>query len=236
MLKLLILTAAILLSFSNVFGQQTVTVSQAEVDLRGRPDQKGKVIVSVKKGEVLELLMERGDWSLVQSEYFVGWIPTSSVSTARYVGTSRPDIVTNGQGGGMGAGLGSGTGTGRGSGQGSGVGSGSGIGSGTGSDGSGIVPSRSDPPKITRALRILSKPRAIATDEARRNKEEGTVVLRVTFLASGQIGSISVVKGLRFGLNEQAVAAARLIRFDPEMSNGVAKTVVRRIEYSFHYY
>jgi TonB family protein len=65
---------------------------------------------------------------------------------------------------------------------------------------------------------------------------QGTVILRVTFLASGQVGSISPVKGLPNGLTEQAIAAARSIRFEPAKNNGVAQTVTKQVEYTFSIY
>jgi TonB family protein len=62
------------------------------------------------------------------------------------------------------------------------------------------------------------------------------VRLRVTFLASGQIGSVSPVSGLSYGLTEQAIAAAKQIRFEPAKVNGVPQTVTKQIEYSFSIY
>ncbi len=85
----------------------------------------------------------------------------------------------------------------------------------------------------TQALKILTKPRAIYTDLARQNVVQGKVILRVTFLASGAIGGISVVSGLPSGLTEQAIAAARSIKFEPAKVNGVAVSITKTIEYSF---
>ena len=147
-----------------------------------------------------------------------------------------------GSGGGQGSGVGTGQGSGRGTGAGSGDGSGSGgglgdgNGDGSGSGGSGGVP---PPPKrvgVTQALKIISKPRPGYTDAARQNNVQGTVILRVTFLASGQVGSISAVKGLPNGLTEQAIAAARRINFEPKKVDGVGQPVTRQIEYTFSIY
>ena len=69
-------------------------------------------------------------------------------------------------------------------------------------------------------LRILSKPDASYTDEARRNNISGQVVLRVLFAETGQITQISVVSGLPFGLTERAIAAARQIEFEPAELDG----------------
>lgn len=150
-----------------------------------------------------------------------------------------------GTGGGMGSGRGTGMGSGRGTGEGSGIGSGSGSGQGNGNgagtgDGSGNPPppppATPKKPAVTTAMRIISKPRASYTDAARQNNVQGTVTLKVTFLASGQIGSISPVSGLPYGLTEQAIAAARGIRFEPQMVNGSPQTVTRSVQYSFTIY
>jgi periplasmic protein TonB len=146
-----------------------------------------------------------------------------------------------GSGGGQGSGVGTGQGSGRGTGAGSGTGSGSGSGIGDGNgDGTGSGGSRSAPPPppagVTQQLRIISKPRPGYTDSARQNNVQGTVILRVTFLASGQVGSISAVKGLPNGLTEQAIAAARRISFEPKKIGGVGQPVTRQIEYTFSIY
>jgi TonB family protein len=87
--------------------------------------------------------------------------------------------------------------------------------------------------KATQAVKILSKPRANYTDAARVEMVQGKVVLKVTFLASGAIGQITVVSGLPGGLTEQAIAAARNIRFEPAQVNGKAVSVTKTIEYNF---
>ena len=69
-------------------------------------------------------------------------------------------------------------------------------------------------------LRILAKPDAGYTEEARRNNVSGQVVLRVLFAETGQINQISVVRGLPFGLTERAIAAARQIEFEPAELDG----------------
>jgi TonB family protein len=92
------------------------------------------------------------------------------------------------------------------------------------------------PPKpkgVTQTVNIISKPRPQYTDAARQNQVMGVVRLRVTFLASGQIGSVSPVSGLSYGLTEQAIAAAKQIKFEPAKKDGVPQTVIRQIEYSF---
>ncbi|MEQ1922842.1 MAG: TonB family protein [Pyrinomonadaceae bacterium] len=139
----------------------------------------------------------------------------------------------NGSGTGQGSGIGTGAGSGTGSGYGSGLGNGNGNGTGDG-DGGGGPPPRAV--GVTQGIKILSKPRPGYTDSARQNNITGTVILRVTFLASGQVGSISPVKGLGNGLTEQAIAAARRISFEPAKTNGVPQSVTKQIEYTFSIY
>lgn len=150
-----------------------------------------------------------------------------------------------GSGGGQGSGIGTGQGSGRGTGQGSGIGSGSGNGNGNGNgdgsgDGSGPRTPPPPPPKpvevVSEPFRIISKPRPAYTDAARQNQVTGVVRLRVTFSASGSIGSIAPVSGLPYGLTEQAIAAARQIRFEPAKKNGVPVPSTKIIEYSFTIY
>ena len=156
----------------------------------------------------------------------------------------RFDALSNGPGTGGGIGSGRGTGQGNGNGTGAGNGNGSGFGNGDGNgngngtgDGSGIgSPPPPKKPGVTTGLNILSKPRPGYTDSARQANIQGTVILRVTFLGSGQIGSISPVKGLPNGLTEQAIAAARRINFEPKKVDGVGQTVTRQIEYTFSIY
>jgi TonB family protein len=169
---------------------------------------------------------------------------------------SRSTLSSNGMGsgGGQGSGIGNGQGSGRGTGAGSGIGSGFGAGNGNGNgngrgdgnQGAGAPPpppppvKKADPPPpaaaVTEPFKIISKPRPGYTDAARQNQVTGVVRLRVQFLASGQVGSVSPVSGLPNGLTEQAIAAAKSIKFEPMKKNGVAVGTTKVIEYSFTIY
>ena len=46
------------------------------------------------------------------------------------------------------------------------------------------------------SLQIISKPKALYTNEARKNQTQGSVTLRVIFLKTGEIGDIQVVSNL----------------------------------------
>lgn len=92
-------------------------------------------------------------------------------------------------------------------------------------------------PAVTEKYKIISKPRANYTDVARQNNfTGGTVTVKVTLLASGQVGSVTPVSGLPYGLTEQAIAAAKSIKFEPAKRDGVPYTVVVPVQYSFTLY
>lgn len=152
-----------------------------------------------------------------------------------------------GSGGGQGSGTGTGQGSGRGTGMGSGLGSGSGSGKGDGNgggDGPGSgIPKPPPPPRLPERavgpptpINIISKPQPRYTDAARTNNITGVVTLKVTFMANGQIGSVVPVSGLPNGLTEQAIAAAKAIRFDPPKRGGVPYSVSKTITYNFTIY
>lgn len=91
--------------------------------------------------------------------------------------------------------------------------------------------------KISKRLRIVYKPRAKYTAEARQNHTEGEITLRVAFLASGDIGSVTPVsEKLPDGLTEQAIEAARQIKFEPQIVNGRKQTLIKSVKYSFEIY
>jgi TonB family protein len=85
----------------------------------------------------------------------------------------------------------------------------------------------------TRKLVIKYKPNPGYTREARRNGTEGRVVLRVEFKADGEIGSVEPVEGLPDGLTEEAVEAARRIRFEPELRDGQPVSKKLHVVYMF---
>lgn len=69
-------------------------------------------------------------------------------------------------------------------------------------------------------VEVLSKPTPAYTEEARRLKIEGEVVLEVEFAATGSVRVVRVVRGLGHGLDESATVAARQIQFKPAQNGG----------------
>ena len=122
--------------------------------------------------------------------------------------------------------LGSGTGSGAGPGTGSGLGPGSGGGTGGGvfRPGNGV--------QLPKPLREV-KPQYTA--DAMRAKVQGTVLLECVVLPDGSVGKIDVVRSLdsTFGLDQEAIKAARQWRFAPGTRFGEPVAVLVTIELTF---
>jgi TonB family protein len=69
-------------------------------------------------------------------------------------------------------------------------------------------------------VEIVFKPRPDYTAEAIRRHVEGEVLLDVVFGATGSVHVNRVVKGLGYGLDDQALAVAEKIRFKPARKDG----------------
>jgi TonB family protein len=67
---------------------------------------------------------------------------------------------------------------------------------------------------------ITFKPRPAYTEEGRRLKVEGEVLIEVVFTATGQVRVQRVVQGLGHGLDESAIQAAQKIQFKPALKDG----------------
>jgi TonB family protein len=124
------------------------------------------------------------------------------------------------------ASLGSGTGDGAGPGRGDGIGPGFGGGTGGGAyrPGNGVLL-----PKLIRDV----KPQYTA--DAMRAKVQGTVIVECVVLPDGTVGKVDVVKSLdsTFGLDQEAVKAAKQWRFAPGTRFGEPVAVLVTIELTF---
>jgi periplasmic protein TonB len=125
--------------------------------------------------------------------------------------------------------LGHGNGTGIGSGTGGGLGPGEGGGTGGGAFRAGVngvgVPV------------CLYCPIPQYSDEARKAKYQGTVVLQVTITTDGKAINISVVKGPGLGLEEKAIEAVKGWKFKPAVGPaGKAVATIVPIEVTFRLY
>jgi TonB family protein len=159
--------------------------------------------------------------------------PTVAVPTnIKLANNSMPNIgdpvakvagpASNGVGSGGGIGAGKGTGIGIGVGGGVGQGSGGGYGGGVFKVGGGVA-----------APVPIFKPEPEFTEEARRAKHQGTVMLALIVGADGLTRDIRVVHRLGMGLDEKAIESARQWKFQPATKDGRPVAVAINIEVDF---
>jgi periplasmic protein TonB len=135
---------------------------------------------------------------------------------------------------GRGGGIGDGKGGAVGSGNGYGIGPGNGynMGGGPPNEG-GDERIYGGPGDNVKSPTILSKEKPKYTEEARRDKIQGVVILSAVFNKDGTINDVKVIRGLGFGLDEEAVKAALKIRFIPGTKDGKSVNVRARLEFTF---
>ena len=85
-------------------------------------------------------------------------------------------------------------------------------------------------------LKVNEMPPVSYSDRARQAGEQGEITLLVEFRSDGSIGHILPVKTLMYGLTEQAVAAAKKLRFEPVTKNGEPISVIKLVSYRFSIY
>jgi protein TonB len=128
---------------------------------------------------------------------------------------------------GPGVGGGIGTGQGRGIGEGKGPGVGPGEGGGTGGGvfrvGGGVSPPT-----------VVSRVEPQYSEEARKARYQGTVVLEAIVRRDGTVDILRVVRSLGFGLDENAIQALKQWHFRPGMRAGVPVDVALNIEVNFN--
>ena len=136
------------------------------------------------------------------------------------LGIPGPPSSGPGTGGGIGTGTGGGVGSGKGGGV--GPGEGGGIGGGVFRVGGGVS-----------APSIVYRVEPTYSEEARKAKYQGVVVLSAIVRKDGTIEILKVVRGLGLGLDENAIQALKQWKFRPGMKNGVAVDVALNIEVNF---
>jgi periplasmic protein TonB len=130
--------------------------------------------------------------------------------------------LSNGPGSGGGIGSGSGGGVGSGKGGGFGPGEGGGVGGGVFRVGGGVT-----------APVLLHKIEPEYSEEARKAKYQGTVLLYIEVDPNGRATNIRVARSLGLGLDEKAIEAVKQWKFTPGKKDGKAVTVAATIEVNF---
>lgn len=149
--------------------------------------------------------------------------PQTSPMGNPYAGVFGPP--SNGTGTSGGIGNGSRGGVGAGTGPGVGEGWGGGIGGGPYLVGGGVS-----------APHVIYDPEPEYSEEARKAKYQGVVVLQVIVGADGRPWDVRVARSLGLGLDEKALEAVRQWRFDPGTMNGRPVAVVVNVEVNFRLY
>jgi TonB family protein len=135
---------------------------------------------------------------------------------------SHSGILSNGTGSGGGIGSGKGGGIGSGNGAGLGPGEGGGFGGGALRVGGGVT-----------APTLQHKVEPEYSEEARKAKFQGTVVLYIEVDTTGKATNIHVIRSLGLGLDEKAIEAVKKWTFIPGKKNGVPVTVQATVEVNF---
>ncbi len=135
-------------------------------------------------------------------------VPNFGMPNSPLVGSS----LGNGSGGGLGSGTGGGIG----------AGSGGGMGGGVRRIGGGVS-----------APVVLFAPEAEFSEEARKAKVSGNVLVYLQVDTLGRPAHVRVLRGIGLGLDEKALVAVRAYKFKPAMENGHPVAVEMNVEVSF---
>jgi protein TonB len=154
--------------------------------------------------------------------------PNVSLAQTSQMGDPLSSVLgppSNGTGSGGGIGNGVGGGVGGGSGPGVGPGQGGGIGGGIYRVGGGVS-----------APRPIYDPEPEYSEDARKAKFQGNVILQIVVGTDGRPRDLRVARSLGMGLDEKAIEAVRQWRFEPATKSGVPVAVVVNVEVTFRLY
>jgi periplasmic protein TonB len=87
---------------------------------------------------------------------------------------------------------------------------------------------------LTEAPAVTHKVAPVYTPQALQAGIEGAVMLYAEIGVDGRAHRLRVIKGLGYGLDQQAIAAVRRWTFNPGMKNGLPATTPATIEVEFH--
>jgi periplasmic protein TonB len=154
--------------------------------------------------------------------------PTIQLSQIGPLGDPLSKVLgppSNGTGFGGGIGSGSGGGVGSGRGPGVGPGYGGGVGGGIYRVGGGVS-----------APRAIYSPDPEYSEEARKAKYQGTVVLWMIVDADGRPRDMKIMRSVGLGLDEKAIEAVKTWKFEPARKDGHAVAVQISVEVDFRLY
>ena len=187
---------------------------------------KDKITVPVEKPPSLEMKQAKKEPDPIDKLNIPAKLTAASTDTLPGAIEAPPGPPTPSQGSGSGGGAGTGTGSGIGPGTGSGLGPGSG-----GNTGGGVY----RPGNGVNLPRVLREVKPQYTSDAMRAKVQGTVLLECVVQKDGSVGEVQVVRSLdsTFGLDQEAIKAAKAWRFAPGTRMGEPVPVLITIELTF---
>ena len=152
-------------------------------------------------------------------------LPDANMPDIGMPSSNQVALASNGSG--IGGGMGSGTGGGLGSGSGAGIGNGTGGGYGGGlyHIGGGVS-----------APQLIYSVDPEFSDEARRAKYQGIVLVSLIVDAQGNPQHVRISRPLGMGLDQKALDAVRQYKFKPAYFQGHAVPVELAVEVNFHIY
>ena len=89
------------------------------------------------------------------------------------------------------------------------------------------------PKEVDTKAEVTAKPDPRYTREARRMGVQGIVTLKLLLLADGKLDRVKVVRGLPYGLTENAIRAACEVKFKPAVKAGQPVATWVTIQYGF---
>lgn len=98
------------------------------------------------------------------------------------------------------------------------------------------LPIAFNPQEVTSPAVIVTMPQPPYTDQARQQFITGTVILRAVLASNGHVTNLRSMKGLPFGLTEQAIVAAQALKFFPAVKDGRRVSQYVQMEYNFDLY
>ena len=87
--------------------------------------------------------------------------------------------------------------------------------------------------EVNRKAVVVMKPEPMYTEVARQNGITGTIVLKVVLSSDGSVINIRTIAGLPYGLTDNAIAAAKKIKFVPAVKEGKFVSMFFQLAYDF---
>lgn len=87
---------------------------------------------------------------------------------------------------------------------------------------------------ITQEPKLLHAEEPEYSDEARKARYQGSVLLAIDVDTDGRVTNVRVLRSLGLGLDERAIAAVLKWKFQPAMAGGRPVTAPAQVQVTFH--